>query len=76
MLRLEAPQDIRQITDGVEPMDEVVEFENPTGWVRSLVHQQEQAEVDLRQRWEESRSTLNRTNQRIRDIDRAYMTLA
>jgi len=76
MLRLEAPRDVRQIRDGTEPMDEVVEVENPAGWVRSLVHQQEQAEADLRQLWEVSGSALDRTNQRIQDIERAYMTLA
>jgi len=76
MLRLEAPQDIRQITDGTEPADEVVEVENPAGWVRSLIHHQERAEADLRQLWEVSGSALDRTNRPIQDIERAYMTLA
>ena len=76
MLGLEAPQDIRQIADGTEPVDKVVEVENPAGWVRSLVHQQEQAKADLRQLWEVSGSTLDRTNRWIHDIERAYMTLA
>ena len=76
MLCLEAPQDIRQITDGTEPADEVVEVENPTGWVRSLVHHQERAEADLWQLWEVSGSALDRTNRPIQDIERAYMTLA
>jgi len=76
MLRLEAPRDVQQITDGTEPVDEVVEVKNPTGWVRFRVHQQEQAEADLRQLWEVSGSALDRTNQWIQDIERAYMTLA
>jgi len=76
MLCLEAPRNTQQITDGSESKDEVVEIENPTGWVRSLVHQQEQAEADLQQLWELSGSTLDRTNRRIRDIKWAYMTLA
>jgi len=76
MLRLEAPRNIPQITDGTESTDELLEIENPTGWVRSLVHQQEQAKADLQQLWELSGSALDRMNRWIRNIERAYMTLA
>jgi len=49
MLRLEAPRDLVQITNGTDPTEEAVEISNPASWVRSLVHQQQQAEDDLRQ---------------------------
>jgi len=62
MLCLEAPRDIQQITDGTETADEVVEIKNPVGWVRSLVHQQEQTEVDLWQLWEVSGSAMDQMN--------------
>ena len=76
MLRLEAPRDLVQITNGTDPTEEAVEISNPASWVRSLVHQQQQAEDDLRQLQELCGTTIDRTDRRIRAIERAYYTLA
>jgi len=43
MLRLEAPRDLVQITDGTLPEEDVVEIANPAVWIRTLVQQQKQA---------------------------------
>jgi len=40
MLRLEAPSDLLQITDGMRRPEQTVEIANPAVWVRTLVHQQ------------------------------------
>jgi len=47
MLRLEAPWDLLQITNGTPRPEQVVEIANPAVWVRTLVHQQRQAENDI-----------------------------
>jgi len=47
MCRLEAPQDLLQITDGTPSLEQPVEIANPAVWVRTLVNQQRQAETDL-----------------------------
>jgi len=47
MLRLEAPRDLLQITDGTPRPEQAVEIANPTVWIRSLVNQQRQAENNL-----------------------------
>jgi len=44
MLRLEAPRDMLQITDGAEPTEETLEIAHPATWLRTLVKQQKQAE--------------------------------
>jgi len=49
MLRLEAPRDVLQITDGTPRPQQVVEIANPAVWVRTLVRQKQQAESDLQQ---------------------------
>jgi len=40
MLRLEAPQDLPQITDGTPAPDQAIEVANPAIWLRSMVRQQ------------------------------------
>jgi len=47
MLRLEAPRDLLQITDGTPAPDQAIEVANPAIWLRSMVRQQRQAENDL-----------------------------
>jgi len=47
MLRLEALRDLLQITDGTPRPEQAVEIAHPAVWVRTLVHQQRQAESDL-----------------------------
>jgi len=47
MLRLEAPRDVLQITDGTRTVEEAVEVPNPAVWMRALVRQQRQAEDDF-----------------------------
>jgi len=76
MLRLEAPRDVLQITDGTLPTDQSVELANPATWLRAMVRHQKQAESDLRQLTELCGDTIDRTDQRIMRIEQAYQTLA
>ena len=56
MFRLEVLQDFYQIIVGTNPTEQTMEIANPAGWIRSLVHQQEQAERDLQQLHQEKNS--------------------
>ena len=76
MLRLEAPKDVLQITDGSTPTKEAVETANPATWLRVLVKQQKQAEQDLGQLVRLCGNTVDRTDQRIRQIEQAYQELS
>jgi len=76
MLRLEAPRDMLQITDGTTAAEQVVELANPAVWVRTLVRQQKQAEVDMRELIGLCGNTRDQTDQRMRQIEYAYQTLA
>ena len=76
MLRLEAPRDLLQITSGTPSPEQVVELANPAVWVRTLVHQQRQAENDLRRLTELCGDAYNITDQRTQEIERAYHALA
>jgi len=76
MLRLEAPRDLLQITDGTPRPEQAVEIANPAVWVRTLVRQQQQAESDLQQLTELCGDAYDRTDQRTREIEQAFQTLA
>jgi len=76
MLRLEAPRDVLQITDGTASAEQAVEVANPAVWVRTLVRQQKQAEEDMRELVVICGNTIDRTDQRIQRIESAYQTLA
>jgi len=76
MLRLKAPRDLLQITDGTPRPEQAVEIANPAVWVRTLVHQQQQAENDLQRLTELCGDAYDRTNRRTREIEQAYQTLA
>jgi len=76
MLRLEAPRDLLQITDGTARPEQAVEIANPAVWVRSLVNQQRQAQNDLQWLTELCGDSYNRTDRRTREIEQAFQTLA
>jgi len=76
MLRLEAPRDLLQITDGTARPEQAVEIANPAVWVRSLVNQQRQAQNDLQRLTELCGDSYNRTDRRTREIEQAFQTLA
>jgi len=76
MLRLEAPRDLLQITNGAPNPEQAVEIANSAVWVRTLVHQQRQAENDLRWLTELCGDAYDRTDRRTREIEQAYQTLA
>jgi len=76
MLRLEAPRDLLQITDGASEPEQAVEITNPAVWVRTLVRQQWQAESDLQWLPELCGDAYDRTDRRTREIEQAYQTLA
>jgi len=76
MLQLEAPRDLLQITDGTPRPEQAVEIANPAVWVRTLIHQQRQAESDLQRLTELYGDAYNRSDRRTREIEQAYQTLA
>jgi len=76
MLRLEASCDLLQITDGTPRPEQAVEIANPTVWVRTLVHQQRQAESNLQRLTELYDDAYDRTDQRTREIEQAYRIIS
>jgi len=76
MLRLEAPRDLLQITDGTPRPEQAVEIANPAVCVRTLVIQQRQAINDLKRLTEMCGNAYDRTDHRTREIEQAYQTLA
>jgi len=76
MLRLEAPRDLLQITSGTPKTEQAVEIANPAVWVRTMVHQRQQAESDLRRLTELCGDAYDRTDRRTQEIEQAYQTLA
>jgi len=76
MLRLEAPRDVLQITDGTAPVEETLEISNPATWLHALVKQQKQAEGDLAQLVRLCSNTVDKTDQRIKQIEQAYNDLS
>ena len=76
MLRLEAPQDLLQITDGTPAPEQAIDVANPAVWVWTMARQQRQAENDLRQLTELCGNKIDQTNQRMQQIEEAYRTLA
>ena len=76
MLRLEAPRDVLQITDGTEQAEETLEVVNPATWLRALAKQQKQAEQDLAQLVHLCGNTINHADQRIPQIEQAYRDLS
>ena len=75
MLRLEAPATRLQITDGRPTTGPIVEILRPASWLRTLVHQHEQAQTDLRQLYQACGNQFDQNDGRIRQIERAYDTL-
>jgi len=76
MLRLEAPRDILQITDGSATEEGTLEVANPAVWLRALARQQKQAEQDLEQLLALCGNTVDKTDQRLVRIESAYQGLA
>jgi len=76
MLRLEAPRDVLQITDGTAPVEEALEIPNPATWLCALVKQQKQAEKDLTQLVHLCDNTVDRTDLRIEQIEQPYHDLS
>jgi len=76
MLRLEAPQDLVQITEETPAPEQALEVANPAVWVRTMARQQQQVKNDLRQLTELCGNTIDRTDQRMQQIEKAYRILA
>ena len=76
MLHLEAPRDLLQITDGTPAHEHAIEMANPAVWVRTMACQQQQAENDLCQLIQLCGNTIDRTDQWMQQIEKAYQTLA
>jgi len=76
MLRLEAPRNVLQITDGTEQAEETLEVANPARWLRALAKQQKQAEQDLAQLVHLCGNTVDQADQRIQQIEQAYRDLS
>ena len=75
MLRLEAPRDLLQITNGSPRPEQAVEIANPAVWVRTLVCQQQQAESDLQSLTELCGDAYDRTDRQTWEIEQAYQSL-
>jgi len=75
MFRLEVPQDLLQITDGTQAPEQAIEVANLAIWIRTLARQQRQAENNLRQLTQLCGNMIDRTDQRMRQIEEAYQTL-
>jgi len=76
MLRLEAPRNVLQITDGTEQTEETLEVANPATWLRALAKQQKQVEQDLAQLVQLCGNTVDHADQRIQQIEQAYRDLS
>ena len=76
MLRLEAPKNVLQITDGTEQTEETLEGANPATWLRALAKQQKQAEQDLAQLVNLCGDMVDHADQRILQIEQAYQDLS
>jgi len=76
MLCLEAPRDLLQITDGTPAPEQAIEVANPAVWIRTMVRQQKQAKNDLRQLIQLCGNTIDRNDQRMQQIEKAYQILA
>jgi len=63
ILRLEAPRDLLQITDGTTTAEQALELSNPAAWVRTMARQQKQAEKDLWQLTKLCGNTIDKTDQ-------------
>ena len=75
MLRLTAPRNALQITNGEESQEGVIEIPSAVSWVRSLTYQQQQAEEDLQFFYETCKDRTDIGEARLREIERAYYTL-
>jgi len=75
IFRLEVPRDLLQITDGTQAPEQAIEVANPAIWIRTLARQQRQAENNLRQLTQLCGNMIDRTDQRMRQIEEAYQTL-
>jgi len=76
MLRLEAPRDLVQITEETPAPEQALRVANPAVWVRTIARQQQQVKNDLRQLTELCGNTIDRTDQRMQQIEKAYRILA
>ena len=76
LLRLEAPRDLHQITEGAPAPEQVVELANPVARVRTMARQQRLAEKDLRQLSVLCGNTIDKNDQWMQQIEQAYQVLA
>jgi hypothetical protein len=75
MLRLEAPTPRLQIENGETTVSPTLEINRPASWVLALVHQHEQAQVDIQLLYDLCGGHIDHTDRRIRRIEQAYDTL-
>jgi len=75
VLRLEAPHNLLQITEGTRSTEHV-EIASLATWVRYLVRHQTQAERDLRQLYKACSNKFDQSNPQMAAIEQAYEELA
>jgi len=75
MLRLEHPRTIEDVDNDTYPDNDIVEIREPASWLRQLAHQHLLAQTDLQRLRQVSGGEFDRTNGRIRSIERSYETL-
>jgi len=75
MLRIEQPQTAIEIYYGIRPSLDTIEIQQPTAWVRLLVHQQRQAHRDLSELKRALGDKIDRTDLEVIEIERNYQVL-
>jgi hypothetical protein len=75
MLRLEHPRTIEDVYNDTYPNNDIVEIREPASWLRQLAHQHLLAQTDLQRLRQVCGGEFDRTNRRIRSIERSYETL-
>jgi len=75
MLRLEHPRTIEDVYNDTYLNNDIVEIREPASWLRQLAHQHLLAQTDLQRLRQVCGGDFDRTNHRIRSIERSYETL-
>jgi len=72
MLRLEHPSSVVQVYTGDTPLQPSIDLKDPRAWLRLLVSQQRQAQLDLEQLHTVCGSAYDRSDKRIQRIEETY----
>jgi len=74
-LHLEPPRSAEDIYNDTYPDNDSVEIQEPTCWLRQLVHQHRQAQTDLQRLRQICGGEYDQSHRRIRSIERNYESI-